>query len=61
MPTPLTGAMAERTKLHAYLMFSFLNTVTFSVVAHWLWAQSGFLYRLGAVDIAGAHAMTSSV
>ena len=52
--------MAERTKLHAYLMFSFLNTVTFSVVAHWLWAQSGFLYRLGAVDIAGAHAMTSS-
>ena len=47
--------MAERTRLHAYLLFSFLNTFTISVVAYWLWDDSGFLYQLGAVDIAGAH------
>jgi ammonia channel protein AmtB len=51
--TIVSGAMAERTKLHAYLLFSMLNTVTFSVVAHWLWAETGFLHQLGAVDIAG--------
>ena len=50
----LPGAMAERTKLEAYIVFSFLNTVIYCFPAHWCWAEDGWLRRLGYVDIAGA-------
>ena len=43
--TIVSGAMAERTKLTAYCLFSFLNTIVYSVPAHWIWAESGFLSR----------------
>ena len=46
--------MAERTKLEAYILFSFINTVVFCFPAHWVWADDGWLKQLGMVDIAGA-------
>ena len=51
--TIVSGAMAERTSLRAYIMYSFLNTLTYSFPAHWIWDHSGWLNRMGAVDIAG--------
>ena len=50
----ISGAMAERTKLEAYIIFSFLNSFIFCLPAHWVWAKSGFLNILGMVDVAGA-------
>ena len=47
--TIVSGAMAERTHLHAYVIFSLLNTVVYCIPAHWLWAPNGFLYELGVV------------
>ena len=52
--TIVSGAMAERTKLTAYLIFSFFNTVVYCLPAHWIWGPGGFLSELGVVDIAGS-------
>jgi ammonia channel protein AmtB len=52
--TIVSGAMAERTKLESYCVFSFLGTFIYSFPAHWLWAKGGWLTQLGAVDIAGS-------
>ena len=38
----------------AYCMFSFINTVVYCIPAGWLWGEHGFLYRMGAIDIAGS-------
>jgi ammonia channel protein AmtB len=51
--TIVSGAMAERARLHAYLAFCIVNTFTFSIVAHWMWSETGFLHRMGAIDAAG--------
>ena len=47
------GAMAERTRLEAYMLYSFINTFSYVMPAHWMWSESGFLKRMGAIDIAG--------
>ncbi|ELU13413.1 hypothetical protein CAPTEDRAFT_23023, partial [Capitella teleta] len=52
--TIVSGAMAERTKLEAYLFFSFINTLVFCFPAHWVWGDNGWLKTMGMVDIAGA-------
>lgn len=52
--TIVSGAMAERTKLSSYIIFSCLNTVIYCIPAHWLWDDRGFLRKLGVVDIAGS-------
>ena len=52
--TIVSGAMAERTKLETYIMFSFVNTLIFSIPAHWMWSPMGWLHKMGAVDVAGA-------
>lgn len=41
--TIVSGAMAERTKLMSYLIFSFLNTIVYCLPAHWEWSQQGKL------------------
>ena len=51
--TIVSGAMAERTKLSAYLIFSMLSTIIYCVPAHWLWSEMGFLHTMGAIDVAG--------
>lgn len=52
--TIVSGAMAERTKLGSYILFSFLNTIVYALPASWMWRSEGFLAKLGAVDIAGS-------
>ena len=48
-----TGAIAERTKLTAYIAFCLLNTVIYSFPAHWVWADQGWLKQMHVVDVAG--------
>ena len=55
--TIVSGAMAERTSLKAYTLYSFLNTLTYSIPAHWIWHNKGWLRAMGAVDIAGCGAV----
>ena len=45
--------MAERTKLEAYIIFSFFNTIVFCFPAHWVWGDNGWLANMGFIDIAG--------
>ncbi|XP_033112725.1 putative ammonium transporter 3 [Anneissia japonica] len=55
--TIVSGSLAERTKLEAYIVFSFLNTLVYCFPARWVWAKTGWLHTKGAVDIAGAGAV----
>ena len=50
----ITGAVVERIKFSALLVFSALwLTVVYSPVAHWVWGSGGWLAGLGALDFAG--------
>ncbi|MBI2831964.1 MAG: ammonium transporter [Chloroflexi bacterium] len=50
----ITGAVVERVKFSALLIFSALwFTLVYSPVAHWVWGNSGWLARLGVMDFAG--------
>ena len=51
--TIVSGAMAERTHLNAYTIYSFTNTISYVFPAHWLWGEKGFLKELGVIDVAG--------
>lgn len=53
-PALISGAFAERMKFSAYLLFIFLwSTLVYDPVAHWVWAEGGWLLKLGALDFAG--------
>jgi Amt family ammonium transporter len=53
-PALITGAFAERKKFAAYLLFVVLwATFVYDPLAHWVWAEGGFLRKLGALDFAG--------
>ncbi|MFC2045360.1 ammonium transporter [Chloroflexota bacterium] len=50
----MTGAVVERIKFSAILVFSVLwLTVVYSPVAHWVWGDGGWLASFGALDFAG--------
>lgn len=50
----ITGAVVERIKFSALLLFSALwLTFVYSPVAHWVWGAGGWLASLGALDFAG--------
>jgi Amt family ammonium transporter len=50
----ITGAVVERMKFSAILVFSVLwLTLVYCPVAHWVWGSGGWLARLGALDFAG--------
>ena len=50
----ITGAIAERMKFKAYLLFTTLWAVfVYSPLAHWVWQPNGWLFKLGALDFAG--------
>ncbi|PIK39098.1 putative ammonium transporter 3-like [Apostichopus japonicus] len=51
--TIVSGAMIERTRLEAYIIFSVVNTIQSSFPVRWVWAQNGFLRKLGVIDVAG--------
>ncbi len=52
--TIVSGALAERTRLDAYMAYSFLiSAIIYPVYGHWVWG-GGWLAELGAWDFAGS-------
>jgi len=52
-PALISGAIAERMKFSAYLLFITLwSTLVYLPVCHWVWG-GGWLAKLGALDFAG--------
>ncbi len=52
--TIVSGAMAERTRITAYLAYSFLiSAVIYPISGHWVWG-GGWLSSLGFMDFAGS-------
>jgi len=50
----ISGAMVERIRFHAYLLFTLIwTTIVYDPIAHWVWATDGWLHKLGALDFAG--------
>ncbi len=53
--TIVAGAMAERTKFIAYIIYSFfISAIIYPVVGHWVWGPDGWLASLGFADFAGS-------
>jgi Amt family ammonium transporter len=53
-PALISGAFAERAKFSTFLVFIVLwSTFVYSPVAHWVWANDGWLRELGSLDFAG--------
>lgn len=52
--TIVSGAMAERTKFSAYLIYSIIITlVVYPISGHWVWG-GGWLSEMGFIDFAGS-------
>ena len=53
-PALISGAFAERMRFSAYVVFIVLwSLLVYVPVAHWVWAEEGWLAELGALDFAG--------
>lgn len=53
--TIVSGAIAERTKFSAYIIFSLIiTTLIYPVSGHWIWQGDGWLTNLGFIDFAGS-------
>ena len=53
-PALITGAFVERFKFTTYLIFLVLwVSLVYAPIAHWVWAEEGWLFGLGALDFAG--------
>ena len=53
-PALITGTFAERKKFSAFLLFTLLwATFVYDPLAHWVWADGGWLKGRGALDFAG--------
>ena len=53
-PALITGAIAERFKFKTYLVFLVLwVTFVYAPIAHWVWAEDGWIMGIGALDYAG--------
>lgn len=53
-PALISGAIAERMKFSAYLLFiSIWSLVVYAPVAHWVWGVGGFMRNWGILDFAG--------
>ena len=50
----VSGAIADRARFSAWMVFvPIWSIVVYAVVAHWVWAPGGWLFKLGALDYAG--------
>ncbi|QTZ94338.1 ammonium transporter [Streptomyces auratus] len=57
-PALISGALADRVKFTAWAVFIALwVTVVYFPVAHWVWAEGGWLFDLGVIDFAGGTAV----
>lgn len=53
--TIVSGAMAERTKFNAYLIYTvFVSAFIYPVSGHWIWNSGGWLAARGFYDFAGS-------
>ncbi len=53
-PGLVVGAVAERIKFSAYILFIVLfSLLVYAPLAHWTWHPQGFLFKLGVLDFAG--------
>ena len=53
-PALISGAIAERMKFTAYVLFIGLwSLLVYSPLAHMVWSPDGFLFKMGALDFAG--------
>ena len=53
-PALIIGGFAERMKFSAFVIFIVAwVTIVYAPLAHWVWAQGGWLGNLGAIDFAG--------
>jgi ammonium transporter, Amt family len=53
-PALIAGAVAERIKFSSYLLFILAwTTFIYCPLAHWVWAEGGWLFQLGVLDFAG--------
>ncbi|MCL2083205.1 MAG: ammonium transporter [Oscillospiraceae bacterium] len=56
--TIVSGAMAERTKFSAYLIYTIIITsVVYPIEAGWVWNEGGWLAQMGFIDFAGSSAI----
>jgi len=51
--TIVSGCVAMRMKFMVYCLFAFFSIFVYAFVAHWVWADDGFLKNLGMHDFAG--------
>ena len=53
-PGLVVGAIAERMRFSAYVLFTVLfSLLVYAPLAHWSWHPDGFLNKMGALDFAG--------
>src|SRR6476619_1654139 len=53
-PALISGAVAERMRVRSYLEFTVLwATLIYCPLAHWVWADGGWLFKMGVLDFAG--------
>ena len=53
-PALITGAFVERMKFHTYIIFIIMwVTIVYAPMAHWVWADGGWLKAWGVLDFAG--------
>ncbi len=53
-PGLVVGAVAERIRFTAYVLFIVLfGVLVYAPLAHWSWHPEGFLFKMGALDFAG--------
>ena len=53
-PGLVVGAVAERIKFSAYILFIVLfSLLVYAPLAHWTWHPMGFLFKWGVLDFAG--------
>ncbi|MGG9963372.1 ammonium transporter [Ferruginibacter sp. SUN106] len=53
-PGLVVGAVAERIKFTAYILFIVLfSLLVYAPLAHWTWNPEGFLFKWGVLDFAG--------
>ena len=59
--TIVSGAMAERTKFSAYIVYSvFISALIYPISGHWIWSGDGWLAQLGFHDFAGSTVVHSA-
>lgn len=50
----ISGSIVQRMKFSSWMVFAVLwSIVVYSVLVQWTWSETGWLFNLGAIDLAG--------